>query len=127
MSVWFKDQLNGPNGLFWEPGRLLVASQGGQDFASIDPGSGLRQVLTGNIGRGDGIVWTGIPGYYIVSDWEGEIFMIGPDNNAVSLLRTKDKGYNTADIEYVPSMNLLLVPTFFNNSVVAYKLSEVKN
>jgi outer membrane protein assembly factor BamB len=127
ISVWYKDQLNGPNGLLWEPGRLLVASQGGQDFASIDTGSGLWSFLTGNIGRGDGIAWTGIPGYYIVSDWEGEIFMIGPDNNAVSLLRTKDNGYNTADIEYVPEMNLLFVPTFFKNSVVAYKLAEVKN
>ncbi len=127
MSVWYKDQLNGPNGLFWEPGRVLVASQGGQDFASIDTESGLWQFLTGNIGRGDGIAWTGIAGYYIVSDWEGEIFMIGPDNNAVSLLRTKDTGYNTADIEYVPEMKLLLVPTFFKNSVIAYKLDEVKN
>jgi hypothetical protein len=53
--------------------------------------------------------------------------MIGPDNNAVSLLRTKDTGYNTADIEYVPEMKLLLVPTFFKNSVIAYKLDEVKN
>jgi hypothetical protein len=84
----------------------------------------LKTVLVQGIGRGDGIAFSGIPGYYFVSDWEGEIFMINPDYSKVSLLRTKEQGYNSADIEFIPELNLLLVPTFFKNCVVAYKLTE---
>ncbi len=124
VTVWNEDQLNGPNGLLWEQGRLLVASQGGQDFTSIDLSSGSKKLLADKIGRGDGIAWTGIPGYYIVTDWEGEIFMINPDNSRVSLIKTKDNGMNTADIAYLPEEGLLLVPAFFKNCIVAYKLSE---
>lgn len=124
LTDWLTEGLNGPNGLLYDGIRLLVASQGGNDFASVDISTKTLTLLTEGVGRGDGIAFTGIPGYYIVTDWEGEIFMINPDNSKVSLLRTKETGSNTADIEYLQEMNLLLVPTFFKNCIVAYKLTE---
>jgi outer membrane protein assembly factor BamB len=124
LTDWLTEGLNGPNGLLYDGLRLLVASQGGKDFASVDISTKTRTLLTDSVGRGDGIAFTGIPGYYIVTDWEGEIFMINPDNSKVSLLRTKESGSNTADIAYIPEMNLLLVPTFFRNCIVAYRLTE---
>jgi hypothetical protein len=39
-----------------------------------------------------------------------------------SLLNTKDQEKNTADIWFIQEKDLLLVPTFFDNRVVAYKL-----
>lgn len=33
----------------------------------------------------------------------------------------KDK-LDAADFEYIPDMNLILIPTFFDNRVVAYQL-----
>jgi len=124
VTEWLTEGLNGPNGLLFEDSRLLVASQRGNDFASIDITTKTRKLLTESVGRGDGIAFTGIPGFYIVTDWEGEIFMINPDYSKVSLLRTKEAGINSADIEYIEKMNLLLVPTFFSNCIVAYKLVE---
>lgn len=124
LTVWYDIDLKGPNGLLWNNGRLLVASQGSNDFTAIDVTTKERAFITDGINRGDGIAWTGIPGYFVVTDWEGEIFMVNPDNTLISLLRTKEQGVNSADIEYVPEMNLLLVPTFFRNQVVAYRLSE---
>ena len=124
VTEWLTSGLNGPNGLLYDGSRLLVASQGGNDFASFDLATKTRTLLTEGVGRGDGIAFTGIPGYYIVTDWEGEIFMVNPDNSKVSLLRTKEAGSNTADIEYIKELNLLLVPTFFKNCIVAYKLVE---
>ncbi len=124
LTDWLTEGLNGPNGILYDSIRLLVASQGGKDFASVDISTKTRTLLTEGVGRGDGIAFTGIPGYYIVTDWEGEIFMINPDNSKVSLLRTKEAGSNTADIAYIPEMNLLLVPTFFRNCIVAYRLTE---
>jgi len=124
LSVWMSEGLNGPNGLLAEKDRLLVASQGSQDFVSVDLMTRAKTSLAQGVGRGDGIAFTGIPGYYVVTDWSGEIFMINPDNTKVSLLNTKDQQSNTADIEYIPELKLLLVPTFFKKSVVAFKLEE---
>ena len=124
VTEWLTEDLNGPNGLLFDNARLLVASQGGNDFATFDLATKKRTLLTEGVGRGDGIAFTGIPGYYIVTDWDGEIFMINPDNTKVSLLRTKEAGSNTADIEFIKEMNLLLVPPFFSNCIVAYKLAE---
>ena len=122
ISEWLTEGLNGPNGLLSESGRLLIASQGSSDFTGIDLKTNTRRLLADSIGRGDGIAYAGIPGYYIVTDWSGEIFMINPDKTKVSLLNTKEQQSNTADIEYLQETNLLLVPTFFKNCVVAYKL-----
>lgn len=124
VGEWLTEGLNGPNGLLVDGGRLLVASQGGLDFAAVDMVSKERVLLTDSIGRGDGIVATEFPGYFLVSDWSGEIFMINPDHSKVSLLDTKEAGSNTADMEYLPEEKLLLVPTFFKNCVVAYTLME---
>lgn len=124
VAEWLTEDLNGPNGLLFDNDRLLVASQGGFDFAAFDLATKKRTLLTEGVGRGDGIAFTGIPGYYIVTDWEGEIFMINPGNTKVSLLRTKEAGSNTADIEYIKEMNLLLVPTYSKNCIVAYRLTE---
>jgi hypothetical protein len=96
------------------------------DLAAIDIRTKSRSLITEGINRGDGIAYTGISGYYIVSDWSGEVFMINPDNSKYSLLNTKDQQTNAADIWFVPEINLLLVPTFAKNCIAAYKLSEYK-
>ena len=50
---------------------------------------------------------------------------VDPDNNrSQKLLDTKDQKINAADIGYIESQELLLVPTFFDNRVVAYKVSQ---
>lgn len=122
ISVWLSEGLDGPNGLLSDGNRLLVASQGSNDFAVIDIPTKTRKVVTEDISHGDGIAYTGIEGYYLVSDWGGEVFIINPDFSKVSLLNTKAEEWNSADIEYIPEKNLLLVPTFYKNCVVAYKL-----
>ncbi|MBN2861591.1 MAG: hypothetical protein JXN62_00425 [Bacteroidales bacterium] len=124
ITDWLAEGLNGPNGLLFDGDRLLVASQGSQDFASVDIETKNRLVLTEGVNRGDGIAFTGIPGYYFLSDWAGEIFIINPDNSKSSLINTKEQS-NTADIEYLPGDNLLLIPTFNGNCVVAYRMEEL--
>ena len=123
ITEWLTEGLNGPNGLLFDGERLLVASQGGQDFAGIDIKTKTRTLITEGVNRGDGIAYIGIPGYYIVTDWEGEIFMINPGNNRISMLAPKTSGSNTADVEFIQELNLLLVPTFFKNCIVAYTLT----
>jgi hypothetical protein len=82
------------------------------------------KVVSEGINHGDGIAFTRIPGYYLVSDWGGEVYIINPDNSKVSVLNTKAIEMNSADISFIPELNLLLVPTFYKNCVIAYTLSE---
>jgi DNA-binding beta-propeller fold protein YncE len=124
ISPWLTEGLNGPNGLLVDGSRLLLASQGSNDFTTIDFNTKTRKVVTEGINHGDGIAFTGIPGYYLVSDWGGEIYIINPDYSKFTILNTKAQMSNSADIDYIPELNLLLVPTFYKNCVVAYKLSE---
>jgi sugar lactone lactonase YvrE len=122
VSTFHEDAPGRPNGLFVDQGKLLVAFSEAADFVSYDPETKEKSVITSGIGHGDGITPTNEKETYLVSDWQGEIFIITPDGNKQSLLKTKDQGQNTADIWFILEKELLLVPTFFDNRVVAYKL-----
>jgi len=120
VSEWING-LTGPNGLYAEESRILLATSA---LNSIDPETGSVTMICDGIGHGDGIEFTGIPGYYLVSDWNGEVFLIYPDSTSKSILQTKEQKKNTADIGFIKSEKTLLVPTFFDNRVVAYELTE---
>ncbi len=62
---------------------------------------------------------------FITSDWYGKIYMLEPEENEMEqLLDFPDSTKNAADLEYIPSEHLVFVPTFFNNSVEIYKLTN---
>jgi DNA-binding beta-propeller fold protein YncE len=124
MTEWLTEGINGPNGLLFDGNRLLLASMGSNDFSTIDLSTKTVTMVTDSINHADGIAYTGIAGYYLVSEWGGQIYMINPDYSKVSLLNTMKDEINSADIDFIPGQNLLLVPTFFKNSIVAYKLTE---
>ena len=62
-------------------------------------------------------------GNYLVSNWAGEVFLV-KNGKLTSLLSTKENNIQTADIGIIKDENTLLVPTFFNNKLVAYKVNE---
>lgn len=124
VSNWLSEGLNAPNGLLLDGDRLLVASMGSEDFASVNLETKAIKVLTEAIGKGDGIAKVGIPGHFLVTDWFGQVFMVYPDGSKVTLLDTREQEIGSADIDYIPEKNLLLIPTFANHYVVAYKLAE---
>ncbi len=124
LVAWITEGLQRPNGLFVEEARVLLTSSGSEDLKVIDKSSGSFETLTTGIGHGDGIEFTGTEGYYITSSWSGEIFMIFPDYSKVSLLKTSDQEINSADIGFNLNEQIIYVPTFFDNRVVAYKLEK---
>lgn len=111
-----------PNGLFWEPERLLMLTSNSSTLKSIDLTTGDITDLVDGLGHGDGIVPVG-NGDYLASSWRGEVFYIDDDWTSTQLLDTRDLEINAADIDYIQENNLLLVPTFFDNRVVAYTLN----
>lgn len=124
VKSWITEGLERPNGLFVEESRVLLTSSGSQDLKIIDKSTGSVETVTTDIGFGDGIELAGEEGHYLTSDWAGEIFLIFPDYSKVSLLKTSDLEINSADIGFSPETNVVYVPTFFDNRVVAYKLEK---
>ncbi|MEN8229785.1 MAG: ATP-binding protein [Bacteroidota bacterium] len=123
LKSWITEGLNRPNGLFVEETRVLLTSSGSQDLKIIDKSSGTFETVTTEIGAGDGVEFTGKEGHYITSSWAGEIFLILPDYSKISLLKTSDQEINSADIGFNQKSQVVYVPTFFDNRVVAYKLN----
>ena len=123
MELWITEGLERPNGLCVEKSRVLLTSSGSSDLKVIDKASGEYKTVTADIGHGDGVEFSGKEGHYIVTSWAGEIFLVLPDYSKVSLLKTSDQKINSADIGFNRKKQVVYVPTFFDNRVVAYQLS----
>jgi outer membrane protein assembly factor BamB len=119
ISLWKEGGMKNPNGLAYRDGQVYLAS-GNLEKISRD---GDSEVLAREIGFGDGI---GIvdENTFLVSNWQGEIWYVQRGQEKIKLLDTKDQKINSADITYIPEHNLLLVPTFNDNRVVAYRLQR---
>ena len=126
VESWITEGLERPNGLFVEEKRVLLTSSGSQDLKVIDKSTGKFETVTTEIGFGDGIEFTGKEGFYITSSWSGEVFLIFPDYSKVSLLKTSGQDINSADIGFNIEDQVVYIPTFFDNRVVAYKLASTK-
>ena len=109
-----------------------VYAQGNTLFAGLADRVVAIEVATTSIktyvdktGRIDGIVPTG-KGTFLISDWSGHVFEIKEGQQPRLLLDTTPLQINAADIEYIKEKDMLLVPTFFKDTVVAYKLKFSK-
>ncbi|HEC44891.1 MAG TPA: hypothetical protein ENI20_18925 [Bacteroides sp.] len=121
---WIEGDFKRPNGLYVEKDRVLLASSASQDLTVITFADGSQTIVTTEIGHGDGVEFTGKEGHYLVTSWDGEIFLVMPDFSKISLLKTSDQGINSADIGFNLAEQTVYVPTFFDNRVVAFKLVE---
>jgi len=121
-TPWIEGEFDRPNGLLIEKERVLLTSSGSSDMKVIDKVTREYETVTTEIGHGDGVEFTGKEGHYIVTSWAGEIFLVLPDFSRVSLLKTSDQEINSADIGFNKQKQVVYVPTFFDNRVVAYQL-----
>lgn len=120
LETWFTDEkIINPNGLFYEDKELLVGTRNGIYSVRIEDKR--LWLLIKDTGSIDGLVADG-HGSYIISDWQGKIQLVNIEKDPVILLNTSDNGINAADIEYIPERNMLFVPTFSDNRVMAYEL-----
>jgi len=61
-------------------------------------------------------------GNYLVSLWHGVLYRVTPGGDVTEILDTSTRGIYSADFEYIKEKGLLFIPTFFGNTVTAYKL-----
>ena len=116
------EQLNKPNGLLaMGKDKLLIGSTKLGALRTVNLDTKTITTLADGMAATDGIVTDGKDNYF-VSDWNGQIFYVDESGEKQQLLDTRAQKLNTADIEYVKKGKLLLVPTFFGNKVVAYRV-----
>ncbi|WP_258178986.1 SMP-30/gluconolactonase/LRE family protein [Pontibacter ummariensis] len=123
VSTWLENTAREkPNGIFINGDRMLVAFMSNGEVRYLDPQTKEFYDWVEGIPSADGIARMANGGYFI-SSWDGEVFYVNEDGKKWSLLNTKGQKINTADISYTDRLDLLLVPTFNDNRVVAYDVS----
>jgi sugar lactone lactonase YvrE len=122
LEVWASGKaISSPNGLLVDGGRLIVGNTGDAMLKQIDLETGAISDLH-TVGFGvDGLAMDR-KGNLIVSDWAGRTVLIEPSGAITPLLDTRSEKINAADLTFVPGEDLVVIPTFNDNRVVAAKL-----
>lgn len=108
----------GINGLECFDGHLYALDKEG--LKRYDTKEYMPSTLNTEVTGGDGLIVLN-DSTFIASRWAGEIYFIKGKKTSL-LLDTQAEKSNTADIGYIQDENLVLVPTFMKNEVVAYHM-----
>ncbi|MCL7988479.1 ATP-binding protein [Sphingobacterium sp. lm-10] len=114
----YLDEANNANGVRVIDNTLYVLA--GKELWKVDQNKNKTIVATGLAENGDGLEPVG-NGDFLVTCWPGLIYYVKADGTLEQLLDVRGK-MNTADLGYDSANQTLYIPTFNNNSVVAYKL-----
>lgn len=118
-EVWLEDdEITQPNGLFAEKEELIVGL-GSRALKAVKYSDKTIRTIAATGFSVDGVQGDGF-GNYIISDWTGKTAFVTASGEMKLLLDTSEFKINSADIAYIPGKNLLFIPTFFDNRVVAY-------
>lgn len=111
--------LDSPNGLFVEYGHLYI---GDKSIFQVDISTKSVKEIIRDAGGVDGLEKTS-QGEFVFSNWPGRIFIHRKGKN-IKLLDTTEEKINTADLDYSKKLDMILVPTFFDNRIVGYKIKN---
>ena len=114
----YLDNVPSVNGLKFLKGNLLALA--GKEFWSIDANKKFTIFAKGFEQGGDGLEPLGNGGF-IVTCWPGLIYHVSAKGEIEKIQDVQGK-MNTADLGYNPKENVIYIPTFNSNSVIAYKL-----
>ena len=111
--------LKGPNGLLVHEGALYVLDN--NSLNRVEPDKSLKVLADGMQGGADGL--ENVKGEdFLVSVWSGAVWYVSGDGSKELLFDGKAVQTSTADIGWDPATKTVYVPTFFKNSVIAFKV-----
>jgi hypothetical protein len=114
----YLDNVPSVNGLKFYKGNLLALA--GTEFWSIGANKQITVFTKGFEQGGDGLEPLS-NGDFIVTCWPGLIYHVTAKGEIHKIQDVQGK-MNTADLGYNPKENVIYIPTFNSNSVIAYKL-----
>jgi DNA-binding beta-propeller fold protein YncE len=119
-SVYLDEKvLKGPNGLFVHKGALYVLDN--DSLNKVEADKSLKVIASGMPGGADGL--ENVKGDdFLVSIWGGAVWYVKGDGSKELLFDGKADKTNTADMGWDPKTKTTYVPTFFKNSVIAFKV-----
>ncbi len=112
--------LKGPNGLLVNEGALYVLDNDSLNRVKAD--NSLEVLVSGMPGGVDGIEHVR-GNEFLVSVWSGAVWYANTDGSKELLFDGRAAETKTADIGWDPKTKTVYVPTFFKNSVIAFKLN----
>lgn len=119
---WLSDPLiQGTNGLFIKDNQLFIGTKSGIISANLSNKE--FSLIVKNAGGIDGLK-SYRKNMFLISDWAGKVQLVGDDEEAQVLLNTTENKINAADFEFIPDMNLIIIPTFFDNRIMGYEIIE---
>ncbi|MBN2313349.1 MAG: hypothetical protein JXM79_05425 [Sedimentisphaerales bacterium] len=135
------EQVKNPNGLYVDGQELIAYDDTTQSLVAINlTDKTIRKIAVINSDAraiGDGLVKINKT-TYLVTAWSGPSWLVAADGTVTSLLDTTktklpnrqsnmsgiaDEQLKNADSGYIPDKQLWLIPTFFGNKILAYKLN----
>jgi len=120
LSEWMSGSpLETPNGLFVEDGKLYIGDQ--SIFEANIRTKEIKEIIP-DAGGVDGLEKNN-KNEFVFSNWPGRVF-IHRNGETVKLLDTTEQEIKTADLDYSFKLDLVLIPTFFDNRVVAYRIID---
>lgn len=112
-------QLKSPNGVLRHKGSLYVLDAG--SMYRMEKNGSLTKLADGMEASTDGVENIS-GGDYIVSTWIGVVYYVNADGSKQVLLDGRKQKINSADIGYDAAKRIVYIPTFWRNTVAAYKL-----
>ncbi|UCE59248.1 MAG: SMP-30/gluconolactonase/LRE family protein [Phycisphaerales bacterium] len=124
-ETWLKrDDVFRGNGIFFDGSGLVLGNNGESFFDAVDLDTGrVRHIASLGAGIIDGIRGDSA-GNYLASLWMGKVFRISPTGDVVEILNAVEARRNIADFEFIKGKNLLVLPTFEANTVMAYRVKD---
>jgi hypothetical protein len=111
--------LKGPNGLFVHQGALYVLDN--DSLNRVEKDRSLKVLASGMPGGVDGL--ENVKGDdFLVSVWSGALWYVAANGDKQLLFDGKAEKTSTADTGWDPATSTIYVPTFFKNTVIAFKI-----
>ncbi len=118
-EVWLEDELLvNPNGMALIKSDLMAVGVKNSILKVNLQSKNVRMAVDGT-GPVDGLILFG-NNKYIISNWEGRILIASPGEKIV--LYNKSGEDQSADLGYIEEKNIILIPAFHGNRVVAVQL-----
>ena len=119
-SVYLDEKvLKGPNGLFVHKGALYVLDN--DSLNKVEKDKSLKVIASGMPGGTDGLEHVK-NGDFLVSVWSGAVWYVKADGSKEQLFDGKPDKISTADLGWDAATKTAYVPTFFRNTVIAFKV-----
>lgn len=109
-----------PNGLYVQGDQLMVTRWTPKSVDVLDQKTKQLSAFAQGIEGPDGLEPVG-DGTFLASGFFGLLYHVMEDGTLSLLLNTKVDEIKSADIEYIPSKGLILVPTMDGNKLMAYR------